>query len=379
MMCMRSTPVLCILCALITAILLSAAGCLNAPGTLTGILLPGPGSGDTAAITPVPTGTSYVLIETLPPAAPVVPASPSYQDLAVPPGTSDTVQDKQFTFQYRDASYNVSVPVSTSLYRAAHESPNKNLNLSGTNDTATFYRQMMQDPAMDPFFDGLVREIDRDRYAGGRNMSDDDYLELVTSFVQQIPTVNETSPVPRYPVEVIAEGTGTSTEKSMLLTGILSRQGYYTALIYFPDLHLAASGIGVHLATNNPSFRVFSDGRDDFVYIETTETRLVGIYGDKVAAAPDPVVIRLGSGNRGYSHLNFMMDIFTDLRSMESQLNMLENKSGPSQQLDADDYEAAISYINTYNFVMTTNDRDAAWSMIRASELPHHTACVSCG
>ena len=379
MMYMRSTPVLFILCALITAILLSSAGCLNAPGTLAGILLLGPGPANTFAITPVPTGTSFVLIETLPPAAPVVPESPSYQDLVVPPGTSDTVQSEQFTFQYHGASYSVAVPVNASLYQAARDSPNKQLNISGTNDTAAFYRQMMNDPAMDPFFNGLIREIDRDRYAGGNNMSDDDYLEMVTSFVQQIPTMNDTSLTPRYPVEVIAGGSGTSIEKSMLLSGILSRQGYNTAFIYFPDLHIAASGIGVHLATNNPSFRVFSDGRNDFVYIETTETRLIGIYDDQVAAAPDPVVIRLGSGTLGYSHLNFMMDIFTDLRTTEAQLKMLANKAGPSQQLDADDYEAAVSYMNTYNFVMTTNDRDAAYSMIRASELPHHTACVTCG
>jgi hypothetical protein len=358
--------------------LLCSAGCLNAPGTPAGNLTGNLPTTAASTSVPHPTGTSYVLIETLPPEGPAVQESPSYHDLVVPQEPNDTVQNIPFSFQYRSAQYSVTIPVHTSLYAAAHGSPNKQLNLSGTNDTAALYRNMMNDPAMDPFFTDLNRELSRDRYNGDNNLTDDDYLEMVTSFVQQIPVENETGANPRYPVEVISDGKGTPGEKAMLLTGILSRQGYDTAFIWFPGIREAGSGIGIHLASNHPSFRVFRAGNNDYVFIDTAETRLIGIYDDQIDTAPDPVVIPLGNGSLGYSHINYVMEIFEDLRTIESQLKMYEEKAGPAQQLSADDYEVATSYYNTYNLVMSTNDRDAANSAIRESELPHHSACVTC-
>jgi hypothetical protein len=378
-MCMRSPPVPLLLCALITAILLCSAGCVHAPVIPGDIQAGNSGTANVSAITPAPAGTSYVLIETLAPAPAAAPASPAYQPLVVPQAIGDAVQECSFNFQYRNILYSVVIPVNASLYQAARDSPNKQLNLSGTNDTVALYRNMMNDPAMDPFFTGLIGEISKARYKGGDNMTDDEYLEMVTSFVQQIPVENRTAANPRYPVEVIADGKGTSEEKAMLLTGILSRQGYDTAFLYFPGIPRGASGIGIHFVSNHPSFRFFSGGMRDYVYIETTTTRLIGIYDDQIDTAPDPVVIPLGNGTTGYSHINFVMDIFTDLRTMENQLKMFDEKAGSARQLDAYDYEAAVSYANSYNFVMSTNDPDAAYSTIRASELPHHSVCVTCG
>ena len=376
---MRSPPVTCLLCALIAVVLLCSAGCLNAPGNLAGTLTGNAPASVVSPVAPAPTGTSYVLVETLAPDTPAIPESPTCQPLVVPPETGDTIQENTFNFQYRSVPYSVTIPVNTSLYQAARNSPNKNLNLSGTNDTAALYRQMLNDPAMDPFFNDLIRELSKDRYKGGNNLTDDEYLEMVTSFVQQIPAENRTAGNPRYPVEVIADGKGTSNEKAMLLTGILSRQGYDTALLLFPGINRAGTGIGIHLATNHPSFRVFSDGRDDYLFVETSTTRLLGIYDDQIDTAPDPVVISLGNGTLGYSHINFVMDIFTDLHTMENQLKMYDEESGQGRQLTAYDYEAAVSYVNTGEFVMSTNDRDAAYSAIRASQLSRHSACVTCG
>jgi hypothetical protein len=374
MMYMRSLPVTVLLYA-IAAIILCSAGCVQAPGTTAG----NSGAAGVAVVTPAPGGTSYVLVETLTPAPTVVTAAPAYRPLVVPQEAGDTVQENAFSFQYRDVPYSVMIPVNASLYQAARDSPNKQLNLSGMNDTAALYRNMMNDPAMNPFFDGLVREISRDRYKGGDNMTDDEYLEMVTSFVQQIPVDNRTSGNPRYPVEVIADGRGTSDEKAMLLTGILSREGYDTAFLYFPGMHRGASGIGIRLASNHPSFRIFSDGMRDYVYIEPSTTRLIGIYDNDIDTAPDPVVIPLGNGTAGYTHINFVMGIFTDVRTMEDQLKTYDEESGTSRQLSPDDYQAAVSYVNTYDFVMSTNDPDAAYTSIRASELRHHSVCVTCG
>jgi hypothetical protein len=84
-------------------------------------------------------------------------------------------------------------------------------------------------------------------------------------------------------------------------------------------------------------------------------------------------------GTLQYRKINYLVKIFADLQMMEAQLAMLEEKAGSSHTLIGDDYTAAVSYMNTYTFVMSTNDVEAARDAIRKSELRHHTTCVSCG
>jgi len=123
----------------------------------------------------------------------------------------------------------------------------------------------MEDPALNSFYTDMPREIRTTRYRGSYNLTDDEYHEMVTSFVQQIPHDNTTAGNPRYPVEVILDGKGDCDEKTLLLNGLLSREGYDVALIAFPSLSHVTSGIRIHLPSNVPSFRVFSDGKRDYV------------------------------------------------------------------------------------------------------------------
>jgi len=279
---------------------------------------------------------------------------------------------------YRGDPYSVQILVNTDLYLAAKNSPNKQMTFT-TEEEGEFYRHMMTDPVMDAFYADLIKELWRERYNKGVNLSDDEYLEMLISFVQQIDYDNTTSGNPRYPVEVIYDKTGDCDEKAILLNGILSRQGYDVALLIFPTMKHATSGIRIHLATNTAPFRVFSDGKRDYVYIETTRTRLIGFYSDDYETVPEPLVVPIGNGTRGYGKIDYVMSIFADVKAIERQLKILEEKAGTSRTLSQDDYNAAISYINTYNFVGSTNDREAAMMAIRNSELRHNSVCISCG
>jgi hypothetical protein len=368
------------------AIMLCTAGCIAIPPFTKEPAV----SGDTPTAFPtgsvVPRMTSHIIIETAsPPPTQAMSLSDShnaYRPLEVLPLPDDTPAERRFDFVYRSDSYTVKIPVNMSLHRAAISSPNKQVSVS--NQTlGLFYRDMMDDPALGPFYEDLLHELRKGRYKGGYTLTDDEYLEYLVSFVQQIPyddsTMSSTDPGnPRYPVEVIYDGTGDCDEKAMLLCGILSREGYDVALLAFPTLNHATAGIRIHLTTANPNFRVFSDGRRDYVYIETTQTRLIGFYNESYEDVPEPVVVPVGTGTLGYGQIDFVMDIFFDIHTIEKQLDMLMEKAGPSGMLGYDDYEAAVSYIDTYNFVLSTNDRVAAWDAVRKSELRHHTTCITC-
>jgi hypothetical protein len=269
------------------------------------------------------------------------------------------------------------VPVNASINHAANTSKNKQM-IIDDKEFRLFYQQMVADTAMEPFYKDILKEVRKLRYKGGKTLTDDEYLEMIVSFVQQIPYDNTSGGV-RYPIDVIYDQKGDCDEKSILLTGLLSREGYDVGLLLFPSLKHATAGIRIHLVTNNPSFRVFSDGNRDYVYIETTTTRLIGFYPDEYKTASQPIIVPVGSGTLNYGKINYVMSIFYDLGTIRTNILTLNDRAEANNNgLQKWDYDAYASYINTYNFVMSTNDREAAMEAIRESELPHQSSCMSC-
>jgi hypothetical protein len=335
------------------------------------------------AVTPSPSPVPIQTTPTVtPPETPEIILTPtedpfSYNPLRVIPEADDSVEYRALNFHYRTVDYSVKLPVNISLVRSANASSNKRM-IIDSKEVGFFYRQMTNDPAMEPFYSAILKEIRKQRYKGGRTLTDDEYLEFLVSFVQQIPYDNTTTGNPKYPVEVIYDQKGDCDEKSILLTGLLSREGYDVGLLIFPTMKHATAGIGIHLATNKPSFRVFSDSKRDYVYIETTTTRLIGFYPDDYEKVPQPIIVPVGSGTLLYGKVNYVMSIFYDIRTIKTNMKTLEDHARANGILQKWDYDAYVSYVNTYNFVMSTNDRVAAMEAIRESELPHNSACMSC-
>jgi hypothetical protein len=375
-----------IVCILVLIACILSAGCSGlaaTEGPLTKYLLSSrasPVPSATPALSPVATPTEIIILQ--PTGSQEIPATPAedlsvYNPLRVIPQADDTVEYLTYTFSYRADNYTVKIPVNTSVLRAANTSSNKQ-KVIDDKEIRPFYQQMTGDTAMESFYIDIISEIRKLRYRGGNRLTDDEYLEMIVSFVQQIPYDNSTTGGPRYPVEVIFNQKGDSADKSVLLTGMLSREGYDVALLIFPQQKHVTAGIRIYLATNRPLLRVFSDGKRDYIYIETTTTRLIGFYPDIYETALRPVIVPVGSGTLVYGKVGYIMNIFYDTKTIEKNMNDLHQKALAGQALPSWDQEAYNSYFNTYNFVMSTNDRVAAMEAIRESELPHHTACMSC-
>jgi len=370
--------VLCLLC--ICMVTAGCIGLLTREGPVTKYLVSSSHS-PTVLPSPSPTPVPTTTVAT-PPETPEIIVKPtedpySYNPLRVSPQPEDTMEYRTFNFRYRTTDYSVRLPVNTSILRAANASSNKHM-IIDSKEVGYFYQQMTDDPAMEPFYSDILKEIRKQRYKGSKTLTDDEYLEFLVSFVQQIPYDNTTTGNPRYPVEVINDQKGDCDEKSILLTGLLSREGYDVGLLIFPSLKHATAGIRIHLATNNPSFRIFSNTKRDYVYIETTTTRLIGFYNDEYGKAPTPIIVPVGTGTLLYGKVNYVMSIFYDIQTIKTNMKTLEERGGATHTLFKWDYDAYVSYVNTYNFVMSTNDRVAAMEAIRESELPHNSACMSC-
>ncbi|MDD1667284.1 MAG: hypothetical protein LUO96_02325 [Methanomicrobiales archaeon] len=179
-------------------------------------------------------------------------------------------------------------------------------------------------------YTSLLGEFSRIRRMEGLN--DDEYLELVANFIQQIPYDPAAPLCPRTPSQVIRDGRGDCDEKSGLLLGLLSRGGYDVALLLFPDQHHATAGVRITSMTS-PSFRTFGPPGKYYVYVEPTRPTLIGLYDEAFASAP-VIVVPAGNGTTGYRAINDVMFVVGVQKRMEERMTfLLETRERDLQEI----------------------------------------------
>jgi hypothetical protein len=205
--------------------------------------------------------------------------------------------DVTHEFTFEGAPTAISVRVDGGLYAGA----------SGATKTVTrfgnarendwiedYYPAFVEEDHQEPFFAGALAALRAVRDA--RGLDADRYAELLVVFVQSL--TYQTDPVdllPKFPVETFVEGAGDCDDKSLLLAGLLAREGYDVAILLFePEQHVA---LGIR-----------SDGEGyagtGYEFMETTAAAFVGMVPDSFAGGitlkSQPRVIRIGNGTTGY-------------------------------------------------------------------------------
>ena len=197
---------------------------------------------------------------------------------------------------------------------------------------ASYYSAVFTDPAEGPLYDALLGEFHRIRRM--KVLNNDQYLELITHFVQQIPYDPDAPVCPRRPDQVILDGKGDCDEKSLLLLGLLNREGYDAAILLFPDKHHATAGIRI-VTEGQPAFRVYTLGSRKYVYIETTRPSFIGLYPDGFENE-NPIIVPTGNGTITYRAINDVMHIVSTQKRMEAKLQWIsETGTGMLTEIEA--------------------------------------------
>ena len=315
------------------------------------------------------------------------------------------------TFLFEKSRITISVPVDSAVYYAA-KSTDKSVSIYGNVSESVWvtdsYLEMVNDPAQDRMYSDLLTQFRKIRDDEG--LSSDEYLELMAAYTQSL--TYETTPdnPTKYPVETVVEGAGDCDDKSVLLAGLLSREGYKVALLAFtPESHMAL-GVG---STGS----LYKD--TGYAYIETTNLSYVGIPPDELAGGvvltSEPLVIPVGNGTILYSSgaetayihdmstisgqkvttLNAQLaPIASDLTAKQDQIAQLESRmqalrssgniggynalvSSHNAQVSA--YNAELStyrgevaqgnaYADVYNYIIThAYDRKGTYEWVKAN------------
>jgi hypothetical protein len=198
------------------------------------------------------------------------------------------------TFPFQDTNVTISVPVNYSVYSGAKKNDRTAIVIGDGSDlSAKMFRSMVSDPSQETLFNDLLMQFRVIK--AERNLSDDEYLELMTVFTQSLPYSVVPGTPAKFPVETVMDKTGDCDDKSLLLAGLLSREGYPVVLFLFgPEKHMAV-GVG------SDSFLYKSTG---YSYVEATTYSFVGVPAyylkENSTLKSDPLIIPIKTGTKRY-------------------------------------------------------------------------------
>jgi len=200
------------------------------------------------------------------------------------------------SFMFMNGTETITVAVNASVYAASKKTFRSTM-LFGDQKVAgaRYYQAMINDPTQEQIYQDLISQFRKIR--SDRNLTDDEYLELIATAVQSITYKDGGNTPPKYPAELLAENQGDCDDKSVLIAGLLAREGYSVVLFKFgPEKHMAM-GIG------SDAFLYKSTG---FTYLEGMTPAYVG-YPTAHLLIPlnsDPLVIPVSTGTKIYQSGN---------------------------------------------------------------------------
>jgi hypothetical protein len=315
------------------------------------------------------------------------------------------------TFPFENNQITITVPVDAAVYDAA-KSTDKTVSVYGNVTENVWvtdsYQELINDPTQDQMFTNLIAQFRKIRDEKG--LTSDEYLELMATYTQSLTYENNPETPTKYPVETVVEGNGNCGDKSVLLAGLLSREGYKVSLLLFtPEAHMAV-GVG---STDS----LYKD--TGYAYLESTNLSYVGVPPDEleggIRLTSEPMVIPVGNGTTLYTRgaetayiyneetlseqkvtaINAQLaPIASDLTAKQNQISQLESRmeslrsSGnvggynalvSSQNAQVSAYNAELStyqrevaqgnaYAEVYNYVIThAYDRKGTYTWVKAN------------
>ncbi len=193
-----------------------------------------------------------------------------------------------WSFAFQDATCTVNARVDCGDLRRAREIDTQRAFGTPLRLRADYLPRFVREQSESRFIDDLAEDFRRIRE--DMTLDDDEYLELMACAIQSIPYGEPKGDI-LLPIEVVADGRGVCSEKSVLLAALLVHEGYATAVFALPIQHHVAVGVK-------------SDGawfaRTEYAFIETTRPALVGdVSSENRAMGPvhrPPIVMVVSDG-----------------------------------------------------------------------------------
>ncbi len=250
----------------------------------------------------------------------------SYTPVKPVPNADPMEVDRNFKVMFQKGEYGITIPVNRSYYLGAKQNVDyiPDIGKGSPEYWVKHYISMYKDPVNDPTYDAILMPLRGIR--DSQSLSEREYIELLVTFVQQLPY--KESRDTRYPIEIIHDKEGNSADKALLLLGLLEREGFLSTYIYFPSTGICGIGIGTDPTHRSSSLAEFSTkDRNKYIFINPNKPTLMGVL-DETLTNDDPFLISFSNateqGTALYSHINFLDHVVGTYFLLEKRLHYFE-------------------------------------------------------
>ena len=208
-----------------------------------------------------------------------------------------------------------------------------------------FYLNIINYPSQVQFYEDTLYQLEKIRK--DLNLSDDEYAELIVSFVQSIPYDNEsTRASTEFPVITLVEYKGVCGDKSAMLSGLLSKANYNVSFfVYDPEDH-AAVGIS---CKDHP----YEAG---YCFVESTGYYLVNVppkeYQGGIVLKSSPKILPIGNGTIDYKLGNQTEKIKECFANSEKNIQDFKEQLSRfnfTEESPIGDYDTYNNLVDEYN------------------------------
>ncbi len=192
--------------------------------------------------------------------------------------TASTLPTHTYTYVLRGKESNLSVGISTEVYRslllknnpvACYRNITDDNTTCNVSENRQYYLEMLNEPSEVPYMNELVEQIQSE------TTDKDDQARIAISLVQKLNYDNDTYTTiksdpytrQRYPYEVLSRHMGVCGDKSLLLAYLLRDLGYGVVLFDFENES--------HMAVGIKSPLPYSYKESGYAFIETTEPTII--------------------------------------------------------------------------------------------------------
>lgn len=245
-----------------------------------------------------------------------------------------TIED---TFSFQDSEISIKYSIDKVLYEDAKNTDKYVYlyeNISDEEWTSEYYRSFVYSGYMDEVYEAILGSLRKVK--DQLSLDDDEYVELISVYVQSIPYLTDRNDTdPKYPVETVYEDSGDCDDKSILLAGLLLKEGYDVALLeYDSEEHM-----NVGIKSNGCEYR-----DTGYTTIESTDVNLIGWkkieIGDGEMLDSDPLVIIFDNEGGLY---------YTACSQVQKIYNIFERKALTCEELSSqiEQKEAELATLNS--------------------------------
>ncbi|HJJ38452.1 MAG TPA: hypothetical protein O0X47_07945 [Methanocorpusculum sp.] len=270
-----------------------------------------------------------------------------YPSITADPGdTSTKVVEIDFPFKGETVSAEIILGLAP-YYGAKHEG-SKSTPLFGCSPEK-YYAAVAQDPAQDEMYAKLLGFFTW--YAESHGLTGDEYVELLTTYVQNIPYKTVGAEV-NFPIETVIEDQGDCDDKSILLAGLLARSGYAAGVVVLSEENHMTAAVKTKEGESGRSKNQISE----YILIETTRFAYIGEDSALIrnrnknrTRVREEGVILVGGGAAAYSaswQIDTILEergqIVSAIEALGQEMRILQNEIADQKTLLGQSYDQEL-------------------------------------